>query len=169
MMSAGVAVRDQHRIAAIRCQRAVRLISDLDFRHHGAVRQREVANCEELVLHPALIGGRRRKTEKRQQKSRNDRWSHLLLLGYADCTMSSARNRHRSGAAIFPFSGFLPADGIRLPVWVQAVWKHREIAVLADSARGEAALESRSLGLWGLGDASVHRWRRSDAADAATE
>src|SRR5207253_654403 len=32
----------------------------------------------------------------------------------------------------------------------------------------EAALESRSLGLWGLGDASVHRWRRSDATDAAT-
>jgi len=26
--------------------------------------------------------------------------------------------------------------------WVQAVWKHREIVVLADSARGEAALES---------------------------
>src|SRR6266566_7824950 len=49
------------------------------------------------------------------------------------------------------------------------MWKHREIVVLADSARGEAALESRSLGLWGFGDASVHRWRRSDAADAATE
>src|SRR5215204_2010135 len=87
MMSTGVAVRDQHRIAAIRCQRAVGLIGDLDFGHHGAVRQREVANYEELVLDPALIGGRRRKTEKRQQKSRNDRWSHLSLLGYADCTI----------------------------------------------------------------------------------
>src|SRR5437016_1489182 len=61
-----------------------------------------------------------------------------------------------------------PVDAAR-PEWVQAVWKHREIAVVADSARGEAALESRSLGLWGFGDASVHRWRRSDAADAATE
>src|SRR6266849_8886935 len=32
---------------------------------------------------------------------------------------------------------------------------------------GESVLESRSLGLRGLGDASVYRWRRSDAADAA--
>src|SRR5216683_4886004 len=54
------------------------------------------------------------------------------------------------------------------PQWVQAVWKQGEIAVLADSARGEGALESRSLGLWGLGDASVHRRRRSAATDAAT-
>src|SRR5438132_472537 len=37
------------------------------------------------------------------------------------------------------------------PVLTQAVWKHREIAVVADSARGEAALESRSLGLRGFG------------------
>src|SRR3954462_2287311 len=43
-----------------------------------------------------------------------------------------------------------------------------EIAVLGDSALGASALESRSLGLWGLGDASVHRWRRSDATGAAT-
>src|SRR5262245_22006185 len=97
MMSARVAARDQNRIAAIRCQRAVGLISDLDFGHHGAVRQREVANCEELVLDPALTGGRRRKTEKRQQKSRDDRWSHLLLLGYADCTVSGARNSRNTG------------------------------------------------------------------------
>src|SRR6266700_3048770 len=47
------------------------------------------------------------------------------------------------------------------------MWKRREIEVTADSIRGESALESRSLGLWGLDDASVHRWRRSDAADAA--
>src|SRR5713101_2061907 len=37
----------------------------------------------------------------------------------------------------------------------QAVWKQREIAVLADSARGEAGLESRSCGLWGL---AMHRF-----------
>ncbi len=49
----------------------------------------------------------------------------------------------------------------------QAEWKQREIAVLADSIVGGSALESRSLGLRGLDDASVHRWRRSDAADAA--
>jgi hypothetical protein len=29
------------------------------------------------------------------------------------------------------------------------MWKHREIAVLADSAHGETALEARSLGLRG--------------------
>src|SRR5437868_7814626 len=50
----------------------------------------------------------------------------------------------------------------------QAVWKRPGIAVLGDSALGASALESRSLGLWGLGDASVHRWRRSDATGAAT-
>src|SRR5947209_5438934 len=51
----------------------------------------------------------------------------------------------------------------------EAVWKQREIAVLTDSIMGGSALESRSLGLWGLDDASVHRWRRSAATDAATE
>src|SRR5712691_3130768 len=50
----------------------------------------------------------------------------------------------------------------------QVVWKRRGIAVLGDSALDESGLESWSLGLRGLGDASVHRWRRSDAADAAT-
>src|SRR5438270_60141 len=43
-----------------------------------------------------------------------------------------------------------------------------EVVVLGDSALGASALESRSWGLWGLGDASVHRWRRSDATGAAT-
>jgi len=38
---------------------------------------------------------------------------------------------------------------------VQAVWKQREIAVLADSIWGQSALESRSLGLWGL---TMHRF-----------
>src|SRR6195256_3194517 len=45
--------------------------------------------------------------------------------------------------------------------------KQRAIEVTADSALGESVLESRSLGLRGLDDASVYRWRRSDAADAA--
>src|ERR1700704_2406912 len=40
---------------------------------------------------------------------------------------------------------------------------------VGDSALVEAALESRNLGLRGCGDASVHRWRRSDATDAATK
>jgi hypothetical protein len=48
---------------------------------------------------------------------------------------------------------------------VQAVWKSTEIARLADSALGEAALEPETWGLRGLGDASVHRWRSSDATD----
>src|SRR5437016_5632724 len=84
------------------------------------------------------------------------------------CTHVINASRKR-GTTCSPFS--LPGKRtvLRGPLWVQAVWKHREIAVVADSARGEAALESRSLGLWGFGDASVHRWRRSDAADAATE
>src|SRR6266487_811309 len=47
------------------------------------------------------------------------------------------------------------------------MWKRREIEVTADSALGESVLESRSLGLRGLDDASVYRWRRSNAADAA--
>ncbi len=38
---------------------------------------------------------------------------------------------------------------------MQAVWKQREIAVLADSIRGESALESRSLALWSL---TMHRF-----------
>ena len=37
----------------------------------------------------------------------------------------------------------------------QAVWKQREIAVLADSIRGESALESRSLSVWSL---TMHRF-----------
>src|SRR3977135_3377169 len=45
--------------------------------------------------------------------------------------------------------------------------KQREIEVTADSALGESVLESRSLGLRELDYASVYRWRRSDAADAA--
>src|SRR6266700_4689192 len=47
------------------------------------------------------------------------------------------------------------------------MWKQREIEVTAVSALGESVLESRSLGLRGLDDASVYRWRRSNAADAA--
>src|SRR5438874_3588988 len=38
-----------------------------------------------------------------------------------------------------------------------------------DSALGESALEILKLGASGVGDASVHRWRRSAATDAATE
>src|SRR5713101_5820824 len=41
------------------------------------------------------------------------------------------------------------------PDSTQAVWKQREIAVLADSIRGESALESRSLSLWSL---MMHRF-----------
>src|SRR5204863_2796930 len=37
-----------------------------------------------------------------------------------------------------------------------------------DSALGESALEILKLGASGVGDASVHRWRRSDATGAAT-
>src|SRR5216683_108615 len=37
----------------------------------------------------------------------------------------------------------------------EAVWKQREIAVLADSIRGESALESRSLGASGV---AMHRF-----------
>ena len=39
--------------------------------------------------------------------------------------------------------------------------------MLSDSALSEFALESRSLRALGMGDASVHRWRRSDATGAA--
>src|SRR6266542_4346553 len=80
----------------------------------------------------------------------------------------------RLRAALYRESGLVPrrqavigqatADG-RLST--EPVWKRHEIAPAADSALGESALESRSLGLWGLDDASVHRWRRSHAADAA--
>ena len=38
---------------------------------------------------------------------------------------------------------------------MQAVWKQREIAVLADSIRGESALESQSLSVWSL---TMHRF-----------
>src|SRR5205085_6296028 len=37
-----------------------------------------------------------------------------------------------------------------------------------DSALGESALEILKLGASGVGDASVHRWRRSDATGATT-
>src|ERR1700688_2836980 len=43
-------------------------------------------------------------------------------------------------------------EGVQRHHWGQAVWKRHEIALVADSALGESALESGSLSLRGLGE-----------------
>src|SRR5947207_9790023 len=101
--------------------------------------------------------GVRQKTEFRYRGDDRLRTArpHALLHDEEPLTHGGPRPHIRISAADGSYGARLCGNGL-------------EIAVLGDSALEASALESRSLGLWGLGDASVHRWRRSDVTGAAT-
>jgi hypothetical protein len=57
MMAAGVAMRDQHRVCAVRGEPPVGFVGDVDLGHDGAVLQAKVADPEIAVLDDANVGG----------------------------------------------------------------------------------------------------------------
>src|SRR5205085_4048471 len=61
MVAAGVAVRAQHRVAAVRCKPAIGLVDDRRLRQDRAVDEAEIAQGKELVVDCAdILGAQRR-------------------------------------------------------------------------------------------------------------